>query len=211
MNIKIEVFGCINDRKFTMTGTGHIDPTKGDAKVRLCYSCCPPEWTPLNYSDPLVLLAGYREMHGGMNFLSLAKKGYRAESTIDFGGGLMLRKTATVRFEGDSLFASYSLFGTARVANIIKIEPYEEHMIPVGDGQVIAVGLAKWNTSDNHTIKAVVSSRYFFEEPIEELKSLQIRRFEVKASLSKDGLVYEGNYKTSITAVRIGKSPNKLS
>lgn len=201
MRIKVNVFGVINDQKFTTTGSGQIDPVTGEADIQLCYSCCPPDWSPLNYSDPLVLLAGYREENGGLNFLSLAKGGYRAESTIDFGGGLLLRKTATIRVEGDHLIASYSLFGAARVANIESIEPYEEHMIPAGDGQMIAVGLAQWKTTDKKTIQAVVSSRYIFDEPREVLKSLQVRRFEAKASLAKDGLEYNAHYKTSVTSI----------
>jgi hypothetical protein len=201
MRLKVDVFGCINDHKFTTHGSGHIDPDTGEADIRLCYSSCPPEWTPLNYSDPLVLLAGYKEVNGGMNFLSLAKGGYHAESTIDFGSGLLLRKTATIRIEGDTLIAAYSLFGAARVGNIVGIEPYEEHMIPAGDGQIIAIGLAQWKTSDNKIIQAVVSSRYFFEEPKEVLKRHQIRRFEVIASLAKDGLEYNGRYKTSVAIV----------
>jgi len=201
MDIKVDVFGCINDHKFSTSGSGHIDPATGEADIRLSYSHCPPEWTPLNYSDPLVLLAGYKEVNGGLNFLSLAKSGYRAESTIDFGSGLLLRKTATVRVDGDTLVAAYSLFGAARVANIVGIEPYAEHMVPAGDGQIIAIGLAQWRTSDNKTIQAVVSSRYFFEEPGEVLKRPQIRQFEVEASLAKDGLEYNGRYKTSVTPI----------
>ena len=201
MRIKVNVFGVINDQKFTTTGRGHIDPETGEADIQLCYSCCPPEWSPMNYSDPLVLLAGYREENNGLNFMSLAKGGYRAESMIDFGGGLFLRKTASIRVEGNILIAAYSLFGAARVADIVSIEPYEEHMIPAGNGQIIAVGLAKWKTTDDKTIQAVVSSRYIFDEPTEVLKCLQVRRFEVKASLGKDGLEYNAHYKTSVTSI----------
>ncbi|PGU19081.1 hypothetical protein [Bacillus thuringiensis] len=201
MKIKVDVFGCINDHKFKTNGTGHIDTVTGEADICLCYSSCPPGWTPLNYSDPLVLLAGYKEINGGMNMLSLTKGGFRAESTIDFGSGMSLRKTANIRVEGDTLIANYSIFGAARVDNIVDVEPYEEHMIPAGDGQVIAIGLAQWKTSDNKGIQAVVSSRYFFEEPLDIIKRHQVRRFEVKASLSKNGLEYKGKYKTSIETV----------
>lgn len=199
MDIKVNLFGSINDHKFTTSGDGHIDPATGEAKIRLAYSSCPPEWNPLNYSDPLVLLAGYKEMNGARNFLSLSNKGYHAVSTIDFGSGLLLRKTATIRVENGSLVANYALFGAARVANIIGIEPYEEHMIPAGPGQIIAIGLARWKTSDNKTIEAVVSSRYILEENKNTLERPQIRRFEVKASLDKNGLEYTGHYNTSVT------------
>jgi len=46
-----------------------------------------------------------------------------------------------------------------------------------------------------------VSSRYFFEEPGEVLNRLQVRRFEVEASLAKNGREYNGRYKTSVTPV----------
>lgn len=201
MQIKVKLFGVINNEKFTTEGRGNIDPTTGEAYIHLRYSSVPPNWNPLNYSDPLVLLAGYREEEGGLNLMSLSKGSYKVESTIDFGDGHYLRKTASVRLQGDTLMAAYSLFGTARVSDIVSVEPYEEHMIPAGDGQMIAVGLAKWKTVDNNTIQALVSSRITFEEPKEILKSPQIRRFEVDPSLSEDGLEYKAKYKTRVTSV----------
>lgn len=200
MRLEVNVFGVINDQKFNMTGSGNIDPKTGNADIRLGYSCCPPDWNPMNYSDPLVLLAGYREENGGVNFMTLSDGSYRAESTIDFGGGLSLRKTATVKAEGDVLIAEYSLFGAARLARIKSIEPYEEYMIPAGDGQIIAVGLAKWNTADG-MVQAVVSSRYFFESK-RTLKYPQIRRFKVDAELQNEGLEYYGRYSTSVAPVK---------
>jgi hypothetical protein len=201
MRVTANVFGVINDAKFTCVGNGHIDVATGDAEITLTYSHCPPDWNILNYSDPLVLLGGYKEEAGGLHMMSLSKGEYHAEATIDFGRGLLLRKTASVRAQGDALMASYSLFGTARVADIASIEPYEEYMIPAGDGQMIAIGLAKWKTTDGKMIQAVQSTRYFFDEPAAVLKQAQVRRFEAHASVDKSGLEYRGRYKTSVRAM----------
>jgi hypothetical protein len=201
MRIKADVFGCINDDKFSARGDGTVDPATGRATIRLTYSRIPQHWSPLNYSDPLVLLAGYREDQRGLNFLSLAQGGYSAVATIDFGAGLALRKTATINWEGDVVNAWYCLHGSARCPGLVSADPYEEYMHPDGDGKIIAVGSARWRTSGGEIIEALVSSRYTFTEHPNVLKVPQVRRFQVTSSVSADGLVFTGDYETSVTAL----------
>ena len=114
-NIKASIIGVINDEKFTVEGTGHVDPAAGEARLTLSYSNVPPMWHPLLYSDPLVLLGAYKEEAGGQNLGSLSRGDllrFRAVSTIDFGHGLLLRKTATVWLDRDDIWhAGYSLVG----------------------------------------------------------------------------------------------------
>ena len=112
-SITVGIVGVINDGKFTVKGTGNIDAKTGNADIELTYSDIPKNWSPLMYCDPLVLLAGYGESAGGRNFLSLSPQGYDAEATFDFGGGMMLRKTANISVEGDAIVANYAISGTA--------------------------------------------------------------------------------------------------
>jgi hypothetical protein len=198
MRLKVNVIGVINDQKFTTRGTGAVDPDTGLCSIRLTYSRVPEMWHIYNYSDPLVLLAGYREEGGGLNFMSMCHGGYSSESTIDFGAGMSLRKTASIRWEGCYIHADYAIVGSARVDDITGIEPYEEFMHPAGDGQIIAVGLARWQTTSRGIIEAVVSSRYKFIEHKEVLKIPQVRSFKVKPTISPDGLTYEGEYETVV-------------
>ena len=198
--IKIKIIGVINDSKFTVEGKGNIDPKSGNAEVELHYSNVPAGWNPINYSDPIVLLAGYAESKGGRNFGSLST-GYEVKATYDFGNGLMLRKTATIEIGKEGLNAVYSITGTARVADIVKANPYKEYLVPTRDG-FIGIGIASWTTKSGDTIEALVSSRY-------RLKGInkaawrsvkpQVRSFSVEAKLSDDGRSFTGRFKTSIT------------
>jgi len=197
MQADVTILGVINDCKFTVTGGGEIDPRSGEAHLELNYSTRLPDWNPLNYSDPLILLAAYREIDGGLNFKSLATKGYRAEATFDFGGGLSLRKTATIQMKGDGLGASYSIVGAARTGHITGVKPYEEYLIPVGEGQLIGVGLATWITAGD-PIQALVSTRYWLDQPAMPLTRPQLRGFEVDAVLSNEGLTYTAKYRTFV-------------
>jgi hypothetical protein len=199
MRIKINVYGCINDQKFTTHVTGRTDHETGRASIRLAYSNCPRLWHPFNYSDPLVLLPGYKEIDGGLNFLSLAHTSFAAVTIIDFGSGLMLRKTAEIRWEANELRGGYFIHGGANCPDIASIEPYEEYMHPAGDGKIIAVGMARWRTAGGDVIEAFVSTRYSFTEPRDVLKIPQIRRSHVVPSLSSDGLVFDGEYESSVT------------
>lgn len=197
MRADVTILGVINDCKFTVAGEGSIDPQSGEGNLELRYSTRLPDWSPLNYSDPLILLAAYREVDGGLNFKSLATHGYRAESTFDFGGGLSLRKTATVQIMEDALKANYSIVGAARVGHITGVQPYEEYLIPLGDGQLIAVGVATWTTTGD-PVQALVSTRYWLDQPAKPLTRPQIRGFEVDAALSDDGTVYTAKYRTFV-------------
>jgi hypothetical protein len=199
MRIKINVFGCINDHKFTTRVSGRTDPETGRASIRLAYSNCPRLWHPFNYSDPLVLLPNYKEIDGGLNFLSLAHGSFSAVSTIDFGAGLMLRKTAEIRWEADELRGGYFIHGGANCPDIASIDPYEEYMHPAGDGRIIAIGLARWRTTTGEAIEACVSTSYSFAEPQDVLKMPQVRRSRVVPTLSADGLVFDGEYDSSVT------------
>jgi len=201
MRIKINVFGCINDQKFTTRVTGKTDAETGKASIRLAYSNCPRLWHPFNYSDPLVLLPGYLEVDGGMNFLSLAHGSFSAVSTIDFGCGLMLRKTAEIRWEADTLLGGYFIHGGANCPDLASIDPYEEYMHPAGDGKIIAAGMARWKTTNGETIEAFVSTRYSFTEPKDVLKIPQVRRSHVVPTLSGGGLIFDGEYESSVTSL----------
>ncbi len=197
MEVKVSIIGFINDCKFTAEGSGRIDCSCGKANIELNYSECPPNWNPLNYSDPLVLLAGYGEVDGGKNFISLAKDGYDAESTFSFGEGMSLRKTATIRVEGDRLIANYAIVGNVRAGHITGIQDYEEYLIPVAKDQLIAVGLARWDTSDK-PLEALVSTRYWFKEPREMTNKPMVRGFHVTAETPKSRQNYKATYITHV-------------
>jgi hypothetical protein len=200
MRIRADIVGFVNDCEFRVQGRGRIDPRSGHASIELRYSRCPPDWTPLNYSDPFVLLAGYRELDGGMNFSSLATGGFHAESTITFGGGLALRKVATVRVRKGELVANYGIMGTARVGHIRGISPYEEFLHPVGEGQLLGVGLATWTTAGD-PVQALVSTRYWFDQRKRIVVRPEVRGFRVKAQVSRDRLLYKARYETYVKSL----------
>ena len=198
MRIRISVIGCINDQKFSTRVSGLTDPETGRASIRLTYSNIPPLWHPFNYSDPLVLTPDYREEDGAFNFRSLTQQGFTAACTIDFGYGLILRKTAEIRWGSGVLQGGYFIGGAARCPDIVGVEPYEEYMHPAGDGTLIAIGMAHWKTSSGEIIDACVSTRYKFDEPKDALKIPQVRRSVAKLSRSLDGLTVNGEYDTVV-------------
>jgi len=199
MRIRINVIGCINDQKFTARVSGRTDPDTGRASIRLAYSNIPPLWHPFNYSDPLVLTPDYREEDGAFNFRSMAQQGFTAACTIDFGQGLLLRKTAEIRWGGGLLIGGYFIGGTANCPDIVGVDPYEEFMHPAGDGTIIAVGMAHWRRASGEIIEACVSTRYKFAEPKDVQKIPQVRCSTAALSLSPDGLTVDGAYETVVS------------
>lgn len=189
--LPIEVFGGINDHKLRATVTGEIG-RDGVAKVQMRYTEIPPDWHPLNYSDPLALLPGYRPLTSGTGFMSLASPapaGFQAECTIDFGGGLQLRKCATIWVKGDTItwpdpppprarsrnsaiWGGYFIGGTARcghVADLIRStgdrpHVYEEFLHPAGPGEIMGIGHNRWPVSGGGSVDAIVSTRYRFQD-----------------------------------------------
>jgi hypothetical protein len=197
MRIRVRIIGVINDHKFTVAGGGHADAESGEAEIQLKYSSCPPDWSPMNYSDPLALLPCYCEREGGLNLMSLSGGSFSAEATYDFGAGHSLRKTARVQVRGDLIDAVYSIVGTVHADNITRVIPYEEHMHPAGKGQAIGIGLASWESASG-MITALVSTRYHFDSGEQMLTQPQTRRFEADAEVSRDGLVYTARYQTDV-------------
>jgi hypothetical protein len=178
--INVEIIGAINDHKLKAKVTGAIDDASGEGELEFRYEEVPPlpHWHPLNYTDPLVLLPGYRDDAGGnATFRTLAAPAsgsFTAQCTMDFGEGLLLRKGATINVEGDALTGGYHLMGTVRSGDIPDMigakhqAPYEYHefLHPAGAGQIIGVGRAVWTRKRDGSrppgepIEAIVSSRY---------------------------------------------------
>jgi hypothetical protein len=176
--ISVDIIGAINDHKLKARVTGGIDDTTGEGQLEFRYEEVPPppHWHPLNYTDPLVLLPGYRDDAGGQGtFRSLAAPGsFTAHCTMDFGDGLLLRKGATINVQGNQITGGYYLIGTARSGDIPDTlgsrhqAPYEyrEFLHPAGAGQIIGVGRAEWSRKRDggrpagEPIEAIVSSRY---------------------------------------------------
>lgn len=173
-NIDVDLIGAVNDRKLKARVTGYIEDSTGIGELEFAYTEVPPtpHWHPLNYSDPLVLLPGYRSVRGGVTFASLAPPGsFTAECTFDFGNGLVLRKGATINVspDGSAHRGGYFIAGTTRsghVTNVLgakhgKPYVYREFLHPGPAGQIIGVGYSQWPSADKEEpIEAVVSSRY---------------------------------------------------
>jgi hypothetical protein len=129
----------------------------------------------------------------------MAQQGFTAACTIDFGQGLLLRKTAEIRWGGGLLIGGYFIGGTANCPDIVGVDPYEEFMHPAGDGTIIAVGMAHWRRASGEIIEACVSTRYKFDEPKDVQKISQVRRSTAALSLSPDGLTVDGAYETVVS------------
>jgi hypothetical protein len=171
--INVDIIGAINDHKLKAHVTGDIEDSTGVGYLEFAYEEIPPLWHPLSYTDPLVLLPGYREMTGALAFRSLNAPGsFTAECTLDFGNGLLLRKGATINVTAGGHTGGYYLLGTARSAYIPNAigpkhnAPYEyrEYLHPGAPGQIIGVGYATWpmtrEAAAEGPIAAVVSARY---------------------------------------------------
>lgn len=186
--LPIEIYGGVNDHKLRAMVTGQIR-SDGVARVQMRYSEIPPDWHPLNYSDPLALLPGYRPLTAGSGLMSLtspAPAGFEAECTIDFGGGLQLRKCAAIWIKGGrigwdrpypkstaaTVRGGYILAGTARcgnIANIIRSTPdrphvYEEFLHPAGPAEIMGIGHNQWPLAGGGSVDAIVSTRYRFRD-----------------------------------------------
>ena len=204
------VFGNINDEKFTAIGTAEPGAT---ATIRLQYSHVPADWSVLAYSDPLVLLLGYGG-EGAPNMTTLAGGKFSTVSTIDFGRGLMLRKTATIDChkgvgpqepvrDPHQVCAMYDIVGGARTGGITKILPYEEHMHPHPDNpnEMLGLGLARWETGGGGKIEALVSTRYRFQRTqaaASDAPRRLLRGFEVDHSARAEPNVFQATYQTFI-------------
>lgn len=176
--IAVDIIGAINDHKLKARVTGSIEDTTGVGELEFQYEEIPPApyWHPLNYTDPLVLLPGYREAGGNATFRALNAPGsFTAQCTLDFGDGLLLRKGATIYVDNGGVHTGgYYIAGTARSGHIddrlgAKYQaPYEyrEFLHPAGPGQIIGIGYAQWprrrqgGNPVGDPIEAIVSSRY---------------------------------------------------
>jgi hypothetical protein len=117
--INVDIIGAINDRKLKARVTGQIEDTSGEGTLEFRYDEVPPHWHPLSYTDPLVLLPGYRDAGGGGTFRALQAPGsFTADCTLDFGNGLLLRKGATINVNGPNHTGGYFIVGTARSGHI---------------------------------------------------------------------------------------------
>jgi hypothetical protein len=173
--INVDIIGAINDHKLKARVTGEIEDETGEGRLEFRYDEVPLHWHPLNYTDPLVLLPGYRNATGTAAFRSLQAPGsFTAECTFDFGNGFLLRKGASIIVEGNNHTGGYYITGTVRAGNIFDAlgeqhqRPYEyrEYLHPGGPGQIIGVGHARWphrrrdGDPIDEPIEAVVSARY---------------------------------------------------
>jgi hypothetical protein len=175
--INVDIIGAINDHKLKARVTGHIEDTTGEGELQFAYEEVPPApyWHPLNYTDPLVLLPGYRDAAGDGTFRSLAAPGsFTAQCTMDFGNGLLLRKGATIYVNGGVHTGGYFMMGTARSGEIPNAlgekhqAPYEyrEFLHPAGPGQIMGIGRTEWTRRREggqpvgEPIEAIVSSHY---------------------------------------------------
>lgn len=212
--INVEIFGAINDHKLKATVKGAIEDTTGEGHLTFEYSEIPPapHWHPLNYTDPLVLLPGYREEGDARAFRSLNTPGsFTAECTLDFGDGLLLRKGATINVQDGNHTGGYYLIGTARsghVPNRFDTKDasyrYEEFLHPAGPGQIMGIGHARWpRRTDGGTlvgdpIEAIVSARYRLTGWNGVLRGHWVRALEIVSAVWDGHSVVEADFRTSV-------------
>lgn len=195
--VDVDLIGAINGFKLKSHVTGYIDDESGIAELEFAYSEVPPapDWHPLNYSDPLVLLPAYPGVKGARSMARLYPSGaFRADCTFDFDNGMMLRKGANIRVdEGGVHVGGYYMFGSARLGDMenrlgkklsAKLAyTYREYMHPAGPGQIIGIGYARWPTKRSRVpTEAVVSSRYRFEDADRALPGHFVRTVEIPAA-----------------------------
>lgn len=188
--VKVEVIGAINNFKLKAHVTGYIDDVSGTGELKFEYREVPPgpDWHPLNYTDPLVLLPAYpgRGKSKGKGMAQMYPSGgFRADCTLDFDNGLVLRKGANIVVDtsdpkGPVHTGGYYLFGAARSGHIDDrlgkkhaghLEyAYREYMHPVRAGEIMGIGFARWprlrqaGVETGKPIEAVVSTRYRFDD-----------------------------------------------
>lgn len=178
--VDVDLIGAINGFKLKSHVTGYIDDSSGSAELEFAYTEVPPapDWHPLNYSDPLVLLPAYPGSRGAKGMAQLYPSGaFRADVTFDFDNGMVLRKGANINVDPKQglHYGGYYMFGTARLGgmadklgagNGAKLAySYSEYLHPAGPGHVIGVGHARWpGGKAGRPIEAVVGSRYRFAD-----------------------------------------------
>jgi hypothetical protein len=212
--VNVDLIGAINNFKLKCHVTGYIDDESGTGELEFAYTEVPPapDWHPLNYSDPLVLLPGYPGVKGAKSMAKLFPSGtFRADCTFDFDNGLTLRKGANIMVdEGGIHTGGYYMFGSSRSGNVedrlgkrfnAKLAyVYREYMHPAGPGQVIGIGLARWPTKrSTPPVEAVVSSRYRFADQNKVLPGHFIRTVEIpQATWDPKTKVVKAMFKTRI-------------
>ena len=179
----VRITGIINDEEFSATGNAEGDPESGRYRVTLKYQSVPKGWHPYLYTDVKVSLLFLKEEGGGKNFLSLTGGVYQSAGTIDLGNGNLLKNNTKIRMIDKKRFtAVYVMSGTAHTGEVGPMEFFEETMLPVGPGQIAALGLARWKTGEGETIDAIFATRYLFDRK-HQLEQPQFRRIEAAAGL----------------------------
>jgi hypothetical protein len=194
----IRITGAINDEEFAATGEASGDPTTGEWRLQLDYSHFPANWHPFLYIDAKIGLLFVKEHEGCKNLLSLADGAFRASTTIDFGGGYLLRNNALIERLSDEHFrASYLMHGTTRVPELMSVESFEEVMVPLGDGRIAGMAVARWR-GEREAVEAVMCTRYSYDT-LRGLDRMQLRRFEAKPALAD--MTFSADYHAEVGPV----------
>ena len=182
----VRISGVINDEEFTASGNASGNPDTGEFQVMLNYENIPKGWHPFMYVDIKASLLFLREEAKGQNFLSLNGGVYRSAGTIQFGDGNILHNHTNIRMLNDRKFtAVYYMQGTAHTGRILGLEYFEETMLPMGNGNIAALAIAKWKSENQKPLTAMLATRYIFDEK-KSLKQPQFRRIEAKPKLDKN-------------------------
>jgi hypothetical protein len=198
LTAEIRITGAINDEEFAATGEASGDPATGEWRLQLDYSHFPADWHPFLYVDAKIGLLFVKEHAGGKNLLSLADGAFRASTTIDFGGGSLLRNNALIERLSDEHFrASYLMHGTTRVPKLTSVESFEEVMVPLGDGRVAGMAIARWK-GERDSVEAVMSTRYSYDT-LRGLEHMQLRRFDVKPQLTD--MTFSADYRAEVSPI----------
>lgn len=204
---EVRITGVINDTEFSASGEASGNPSTGEYKVHLDYENVPDGWHPLMYTDVKVSLLFLREENGAKNFLSLADGTYRSAGTIDFGDGYNLRNHTSISMIDQSTFrAVYVMTGTARMDELTDMEYFEETMIPMGQGRVAALALARWTCRREEPLDAMFATMYTFKNG-NTLDQPQVRRieaspnFEINQEESQERKRFSSNYTGMVTQI----------
>ena len=189
----VKISGVINDEEFSAKGEASGNPETGEFMVRLDYTNFPKGWHPFMYMDVKVGLLFLKEICEGQNLLSLAEGNYTAAGSIDLGNGNMVRNHARIKMlDKDTFNAVYLMHGIAHTGELLAMEYFEETMLPMDNGVVAALGIARWKTKEGKPLDAMLSTKYNFDPKL-RLKRAQFRRIEATPKL--EGMSFTCTYK----------------
>ena len=195
-NLRVSGTGSVNGVSFEATGAGRGDSRSGELAFEVSFSDVP------RGTDPLVNLLGVliiptvlgREEDGAVNLMTLAGGDFEFTQVLSGEGVDISSVGRMTRSADDELVWTSEAEGTADLAGVTAIEPFEAVMVPQGPGRFVDV--LRIPLVVRGRPRHVHAVRQFTFSPGAELPQLQLR--EITVDPAQDGKAVSVSIRSTI-------------